>query len=84
MMIREFAPLFQKYKPYLSNYLDDWIVATLGGDKGLELHHRIIHKFLDQMEKLSYFLKIGKCKFEQSKIKFLSWLITKEGITVDP
>ena len=56
----------------------------LGGDKGLELHHRIVYEFLDQMEKLSYFLKIEKCEFEQSKIEFLSWLITKEGITMDP
>ncbi len=83
-MTREFTPLFQKYEPYLSNYLDDWIVAMPGGDKGLELHCHIIHEFLDQMERLSYFLKIGKCKFEQSRIKFLGWLITKEGITVDP
>jgi len=84
MMTREFTPLFQKYKPYLSNYLDDWIVATLGGDEELELHRHIVYEFLDQMERLSYFLKIGKCEFEQSRIEFLSWLITKEGITVDP
>jgi len=42
-----------------------------------------MHKFLDLMEKLSYFLKLKKCKFEQSSIKFLGWLITKEGVTVD-
>jgi len=43
-----------------------------------------MHEFLDLMEKLSYFLKLGKCKFEKSKIEFLGWLITKEGITVNP
>jgi hypothetical protein len=84
MMVHEFTPLIQKYKQYLSNYLDDWIVTTPGGEEGLQLHRRIMHEFLDLMEKLSYFLKLGKCEFEKSKIEFLGWLITKEGITVDP
>ena len=84
MITREFSPLFQKYEPYLSNYLNDWIVATPGGEEGLKLHRQIVHEFLDQMEKLSYFLKLGKCEFEQPTIEFLGWLITKEGITVDP
>ncbi len=64
MMAWEFAPLIQKYKPYLSNYLNDWIVATLEGEEGLELHYHIMHEFLNLMEKLSYFLKLGKCEFE--------------------
>jgi hypothetical protein len=82
-MAKEFAPLLQKYKPYLFNYLDDWIIAMLGGEEGLKLHWNIVHKFLDLMEKLSDFLKLGKCKFETTKTKFLGWLITAEGITVD-
>ncbi len=84
MMAWEFAPIISKYEPYLSNYLDDWIVATPGGDKGLALHHRIMHEFLNLMENLSYFLKLGKCEFEHTTIEFLGWLIICEGITVDP
>jgi hypothetical protein len=84
MMAQEFAPLLVKYESYLSNYLDDWIVATPGGEEGLKLHCLIMHEFLDLMESLSYFLKIGKCEFEQPKVEFLGWLVTKEGITVDP
>ena len=34
MMAKEFAPLLQKYEPYLSNYLDDWIIAMPGGEEG--------------------------------------------------
>jgi len=84
MMARKFAPIVQKYEPYLSNYLDDWIVTTPGGEEGLQLHCRIMHNFLDLMEKLSYFLKLGKCEFEKSSVEFLGWLVTKEGVTVDP
>jgi hypothetical protein len=37
-MAKEFQPLMQKYKAYLSNYLNDWIIATLGEEEGLALH----------------------------------------------
>jgi len=83
-MAREFAPLVAKYEPYLSNYLNDWIVATGAGEEGFVLHRQIVHKFLDLMEKLSYFLKLGMCEFERSEVEFLGWKVTKEGITVNP
>ncbi len=83
-MAKEFVLLLQKYEPYLSNYLNDWIIAMPGEKEGLKLHQSIVHKFLELMEKLSYFLKLGKCEFETTKTKFLGWLITKEGVTVDP
>lgn len=36
------------------------------------------------MERLSYFLKLGKCKFKRLTVEFLGWLVMKEGITMDP
>jgi hypothetical protein len=38
MMACEFQPLMRQYEPYLSNYLDNWIVATPEGEEGLALH----------------------------------------------
>ncbi len=35
MMVHEIAPIIVRYEPYLSNYLDDWIIATLRGEEGL-------------------------------------------------
>jgi len=35
IMAQEFTPIIHKYEPYLSNYLDDWIVATPGGEEGM-------------------------------------------------
>ncbi len=84
MMSHEFQPLIQKYEPYLSNYLDNWIIATPGGKEGSALHRQITHEFLKLLQKLLYFLKLGKCEFEQSSIEFLGWLVTQEGITVNP
>jgi hypothetical protein len=71
MMAQEFAPIIRKYKAHLSNYLDNWIVATPGGDEGLHLHRQIMHEFLDIMERLSYSLKLRKCEFEQPEVEFL-------------
>ncbi len=84
MIAKEFALLLQKYEPYLSNYLDNWIIAMPEEEEGLKLHWSIMHEFLELMEKLSYFLKLGKCEFKTIKTKFLGWLITKEGVTMDP
>ena len=84
IMAKEFQILTQHYEPYLSNYLDDWIIVTLGGEEGLILHRQITHNFLDLLQKRLYFLKLGKCKFEKSSIEFLGWMITPDGITVDP
>ncbi len=52
MMAYKFQPLMRQYKPYLSNYLNDWIIATLGGDKGVALHWQITHMFLDLLQRL--------------------------------
>jgi len=84
MMAREFQLLICQYEPYLSNYLDDWIITTLDRKEGLALHWEITHTFLNLLQKLSYFLKLSKCKFEKDRIKFLGWLIMPDGITVDP
>jgi hypothetical protein len=64
--------------------LDNWIIATPGEEEGLKLHQSIVHEFLEWMEKLSYFLKLGKYEFKMLKTEFLGWLITKKGITLDP
>jgi hypothetical protein len=71
-------------EPYLSNYLDNRIIVMPGGEEGLALHHSIVHEFLDLLQQKLYFLKLGKCEFERLSIKFLGWLITQEGVTVDP
>jgi hypothetical protein len=38
----------------------------------------------DNLHGLSYFLKLEKCEFKKSSVEFLRWLVTSEGITMDP
>ena len=59
------------------------MITTLGREEGLALHQQIMHAFLDHLQQLLYFLKLEKCEFEKISIKFLGWLVTLEGVTVD-
>jgi RNase H-like domain found in reverse transcriptase len=43
-----------------------------------------IHNFLDTCEKHSYFLKAYKCEIMQPQIRLLGWLITGEGLHINP
>jgi hypothetical protein len=63
--------------------LDNWIIAMPGGEDGLELHQQITHKFLDLLQHLSYFLKLGKCEFKHPHVEFLGWLVTLKGVIVN-
>ena len=64
--------------------MDDWWVATRDDAEGRELHLEILHAFLKQCEAKSYFLKPTKCQFMQPSMTLLRWLITKEGLHIDP
>ena len=84
MMHQDFRSLLQKYPENLGNYMDDWWIATGDTKDERQLHQKIAHEFLDQMEELSYFLKASKAKFEQPKMEILGWQVNKEGVRIDP
>ena len=52
--------------------------------EGTALHQKITHKFLNQMERKSYFLKISKTKFEELQMEILGWQVGVGGIRIDP
>jgi hypothetical protein len=64
--------------------MDDWWMATKDDEEGIALHKRMIHDFLDNCEKKSYFLKASKCEIMQPQITLLGWLVTREGLKIDP
>jgi hypothetical protein len=43
-----------------------------------------IHDFLNTCEKHSYFLKTSKCEIMQPQIMLLGWLVTGEGLHINP
>ena len=84
MMHWDFRELLKKYLENLGNYMDDWWIATESTPEGIALHKKVTHKFLDQMEKKSYFLKVSKTKFENLQMKILRWQVRAGGIHIDP
>src|SRR5487761_1327781 len=56
-----------------------------GGKKARsDVHTKLIHTFLDLCEKHSYFLKPTKCKIMKPSMTLLGWLVTGEGLRIDP
>lgn len=84
MMHWDFCELLQRYPKNLGNYMDDWWIATESTPEETALHWRIAHKFLDQMEKKLYFLKVFKTKFEEPQMEILGWQVRAGGICIDP
>ena len=84
MMHQDFRELLQRYPENLGNYMDDWWIATESTTEGTALHRKIVHEFLDQMERKSYFLKVSKTKFEESQMEILGWQVGAGGICIDP
>jgi hypothetical protein len=83
-MHRDFAALLQRYPDELGNYMDDWWIATTDDEEGKKRHREITHAFLDRMEECSYFLKPSKCRFEQSSLDILGWIVGGGCVRIDP
>jgi hypothetical protein len=62
---------------------DFWMVST-GSEEGLSLHQEMIHCFLTLCEKNMYYLKTSKCQVMQPQMALLGWLVTGDGLHIDP
>jgi len=83
-MRTDFAPYLEKYGDDTGQYMDDWWIATTDDEEGIALHKEMIHAFLTLCEEHSYFLKASKCEIMQPQITLLGWLVTGEGLRIDP
>jgi len=78
------VPFLEQYKENVGQYMDDWWIATADDVEGRALHEEAIHAFLSTCEEKSYFLKAFKCEIMWSQITLLGWLVTGEGLCIDP
>jgi hypothetical protein len=78
-MNRNLCMLKQRYPDYFANFMDDICIAMDNSEAGRMLYHKIVHEFLECLEKHLYFLKVSKCQFEQTSINFLGYTV-KEGV----
>ena len=60
----------------ISVYLDDFLIAT----ETVEHHFRVLRKVFDLMVANLLVLRLDKCRFFQTKLDYLGYTITNEGI----
>jgi hypothetical protein len=83
-MNRDLRPLKQKYPDHFTNFMDDVCIMTDDSEEGRALHRKIVHEFLNCLERHSYFLKVSKCQFKQTSINFLGYTVKNGVACIDP
>jgi len=83
-MRSDFALFLEKYRENTGQYMDDWWIAMADDAEGRALHTEAIHAFLSRCKEKSYYLKASKCEIMRPKITLLGWLVTGEGLRIDP
>jgi hypothetical protein len=72
----------------LRDYLDDFVVVYLDDiliySDTLEEHTEHVKKVLQKLEAAGISLKLEKCAFDKQKIDFLGFVISTDGISMDP
>jgi hypothetical protein len=78
----DIQPMYKEFpNNWFKHYMDNCIIGTKEGEE--DLHRQMTHCLLEIFEKHSYFLKLAKCKFEQTSTMFLGVQLGNREITMD-
>ena len=72
------------FKPYLDQFVVVFIDDILVYSKNIEEHMRYLRIVFQTMREEKLFAKLSKCEFWLDSIVFLGYVISKEGISIDP
>lgn len=61
-------------------YLNDIMIFT----SDLEEHQQIVKQVLDVLRKHKLYLKLKKCNFEKTEVEYLSMIVSKGSVKMDP
>ena len=61
-------------------YLDDIIVFSRDGSS----HLLRLRKLFDKLRQANLKLKLSKCRLLQMKLSFLGFIVSEEGVSIDP
>jgi hypothetical protein len=69
-------------------YLDDFVVCYINDIliflKNMADHECHVCLVLEKLQEVSIYAKLKKCGFHQSKVEFLGYIISRDGIHMDP
>jgi len=66
--------------PFATAYLDDIVVVSHSQDD----HRRHLHAIFDRINKYGFRVRPRKCSFFQPSIKYLGFIVDKDGRRPDP
>lgn len=72
--------LFQAHNDKVWAYLDDIIICTSTFDEHLE----VLRKVMAILQEANLSINVEKCKFARSSLKFLGYIVDREGLRTDP
>lgn len=62
-------------------YLDDILIYSSGSK---EDHWKRVGQVLERLRKYSLYVKLSKCEFAVHQVEFLGYIISNEGVAMDP
>jgi hypothetical protein len=61
-------------------YIDDILIFT----DNMNLHRHLVNRVLEKLQKNNLYIKLEKCRFEQSEVEFLGLIVGKNSIKMNP
>ena len=61
-------------------YLDDILIYS----QTAEEHERHVNKVLARLQRANLYAKLSKCRFHQAEVRFLGFIVGRNGIRIDP
>ena len=72
----------------LSDYLDNFVISYIDDiliySNSLEEHHDHVKKVLRKLLENNIYITLEKCEFDVSETAFLGYIISRDGLKVDP
>jgi hypothetical protein len=69
-------------------FLDDFVICYLDDilifSKNLEEHKEYVRLVLQKLHEVGLFAKLEKCVFHQPQVEFLRYIISNEGLMMNP
>lgn len=72
------------FRPYLDDFVLVFFDDILVYSKSEEEHHEHVRKVLEVLRQHKLYAKRSKCTFFTPQIEYLGFVVTQDGITVDP
>lgn len=79
-LVRALHSIFDRYEEFISHYVDDIMIYS----DNEEDHVKHVEITLAELNKAGLKINLEKCEFFQESITYLGYLVTAEGIEMDP